>query len=144
VLSLVIQIPQMSPQPARLTGWDGFGAAVWLIGFVFESVADWQLHRFKADPGSKGQVMDRGLWRYSRHPNYFGECLIWWGMFFIAMSVPGGWWTLISPVIITLVLLKMTGVALTERTIVEHRPGYHDYQRRTSTFIPWWPKKAGQ
>jgi steroid 5-alpha reductase family enzyme len=65
-------------------------------------------------------------------------------MFFIAMSVPGGWWTLISPVIITLVLLKMTGVALTERTIVEHRPGYRDYQRRTSTFIPWWPKKAGQ
>ena len=144
VISLVIQIPQMTPQPAHLRAWDGIGAAVWLIGFVFESVADWQLHRFKADPRSKGQVMDRGLWRYSRHPNYFGECLIWWGMFFIAMGVPGGWWTLISPVIITLVLLKMTGVALTERTIVEHRPGYRDYQRRTSTFIPWWPKKAGQ
>jgi len=144
VISLVIQIPQMSPQPTRLTAWDGFGAAVWLIGFVFESVADRQLQRFKADPRSKGQVMDRGLWRYSRHPNYFGECLIWWGLFLIAFSVQGGIWTVVSPIIITLVLLKMTGVPLTERTTMERRPGYKDYMRRTNTFIPWFPREEGR
>jgi steroid 5-alpha reductase family enzyme len=141
VIALVVQLPQMAPQPAHLTGWDGFGAAVFLIGFACESIADRQLQRFKADLANQGQVMDRGLWRYSRHPNYFGECLIWWGMFFIALAVPGGGWTLISPVIITLVLLKMTGVPLTERTTMERRPGYRDYMRRTSTFIPWFPKK---
>jgi steroid 5-alpha reductase family enzyme len=143
VIALVVQVPQMSPQPARLTAWDGFGAGVWLIGFAFESIGDWQLHRFKSDPRNRGQVMDRGLWRYSRHPNYFGECLIWCGMFFIAMAVPGGQWTLISPVLMTLVLLKMTGVPLTERTTMESRPGYRDYMRRTSTFIPWFPRKEG-
>ena len=88
--------------------------------------------------------MDRGLWRYSRHPNYFGECLIWWGLFLIAFSVPGGVWTVISPIIITLVLLKMTGVPLTERTTMERRPGYRDYMRRTSTFIPWFPREEGR
>jgi len=143
VIALVVQIPQMAPRPASFTKWDGLGAAVWLIGFAFESVADWQLHRFKADPRNKGQVMDRGLWRYSRHPNYFGECLVWWGMFFTAMAVDGGGWTVVSPVIITLVLLKMTGVPLTERTTMESRPGYRDYMRRTSTFIPWFPREEG-
>jgi steroid 5-alpha reductase family enzyme len=141
VIALVAQLPQMAPQPAHLTAWDVLGAAVWLVGFGFEAVADRQLQRFRADPRNRGQVLDRGLWRYSRHPNYFGECLIWWGMFFIAMAVPGGVWTLISPVIITLVLLKMTGVPLTERTTMESRPGYRAYMRRTSTFIPWPPKK---
>jgi len=134
----------MASQPAHLTVWDGLGAAVWLIGFAFESVADRQLQRFKADSNNKGQVMDRGLWRYSRHPNYFGECLIWWGLFLIAFSVPGGLWTVISPIIITLVLLKMTGVPLTERTTMERRPGYKDYMRRTNTFIPWFPREEGR
>jgi steroid 5-alpha reductase family enzyme len=141
VIALVVQFPQMAPQPAHLTAWDVLGAAVWLVGFGFEAVADRQLQRFRADSRNRGQVLDRGLWRYSRHPNYFGECLIWWGMFFIAMAVPGGAWTLVSPVIITLVLLKMTGVPLTERTTMESRPGYRAYMRRTSTFIPWPPKE---
>jgi steroid 5-alpha reductase family enzyme len=140
-ISLVLQVPQMSVAPARFTAWDAAGGIVWAVGFFFETAADMQLARFKADPQNKGRVMDRGLWRYSRHPNYFGECLIWWGLFLVALSVPGSLWTVISPVIITLVLLKMTGVALTERTIVDTRPAYRDYQRRTSTFIPWFPKK---
>lgn len=142
VIALVVQLPQVPAEPAHLTLWDTLGVIVWCAGFVLETVADAQLARFKSDPRNAGQVMDRGLWRYSRHPNYFGECLIWWGLFLIAVSVPGGLWTVISPVIITLVLLKMTGVALTERTIVGHRPAYRDYQRRTSAFIPWWPKKT--
>jgi steroid 5-alpha reductase family enzyme len=143
VISLVVQVPQLSPLPAHLTLLDGLGAAVWLVGFVFESVADWQLFRFKSDPQNSGKVMDRGLWRYSRHPNYFGESLIWWGLFLIAFGVPGGWWTVASPVIVTLVLLKMTGVPLTEATTMERRPGYRDYMRRTSMFIPWPPRKDG-
>lgn len=142
VIAVVVQVPQVSAQPDHFTAWDAAGLVVWAVGFVFETVADAQLARFKADPRSAGQVMDQGLWRYSRHPNYFGECLIWWGLFLMALSVPGGVWTVISPIVITLVLLKMTGVALTERTIVEHRPAYRDYQRRTSTFIPWRPKPA--
>jgi steroid 5-alpha reductase family enzyme len=141
VIALVVQLPQMAAQPARLTAWDWVGAAIWLAGFAFESVADWQLYRFKADPGNRGKVMDRGLWRYSRHPNYFGESLVWWGMSAIALAVPGGALTLISPILVTLVLLKMTGVPLTERTTMETRPGYRDYIRRTSTFVPWPPKR---
>jgi steroid 5-alpha reductase family enzyme len=141
VIALVVQVPQLSARPAHLAFLDGLGAAVWLVGFLFESVADWQLFRFKADPENRGKVMDRGLWRYSRHPNYFGECLIWWGLFLIALGVPGGWWTVASPVIITLVLLTMTGVPLTESTTIERRPGYRDYIRRTPMFIPWFPRK---
>lgn len=142
VISMVVQVPQASSHPAHLTAWDAAGALLWAVGFFIEAAADAQLAAFKADPGNKGRVMDRGLWRYSRHPNYFGESLIWWGLFLIALSVPCGVWTVISPTIITLVLLKMTGVALTERTIVETRPAYRDYQRRTSAFIPWFPKES--
>ena len=141
VIAAVVQYPQVHAEPSYLTVWDAAGVLVWAVGFLFETAADGQLARFKADPRSKGRVMDRGLWRYSRHPNYFGECLIWWGLFLVAFSVPGGIWTAISPIIITLVLLKMTGVPLTERTTMERRPGYRDYMRRTSTFLPWFPKK---
>jgi steroid 5-alpha reductase family enzyme len=139
-ISLVVQFPQISPRPAHLTAFDGIGLAVWLVGFVFESVGDWQLYRFKADANHRGRVMDRGLWRYTRHPNYFGECLIWWGMFAIALGVPGGWWTVISPLVISWVLLKITGIPLTERATLELRPEYADYIRRTSSFFPRLPK----
>ena len=114
---------------------------VWVFGFLFESVGDWQLARFKADPANKGRVMDQGLWAYTRHPNYFGEFLIWWGFFLITLSTPNSWWTVISPLIITAVLLKMTGIPLTETTIVKTRPGYNDYIKRTSAFVPWFPRK---
>jgi steroid 5-alpha reductase family enzyme len=141
VISLVVQFGQFSMTPASFTRLDILGVAVWTAGFLFESVSDWQLTRFKADPQNKGKVMDRGLWAYSRHPNYFGEFLIWWGLFLITLSTPNSWWTVLSPVIITSVLLKMTGIPLTEKTIVNTRPGYADYIERTSAFIPWFPKK---
>jgi steroid 5-alpha reductase family enzyme len=112
-----------------------------MVGFVFESVSDWQLARFKADKTNKGKVMDRGLWAYSRHPNYFGECLIWWGIFLVALSTPNSWWTVLSPLVIFAVLLKMTGIPLTEKTIIKTRPGYREYIRRTPPFFPWLPKK---
>ena len=141
VIALTIQYGQMPPHPVHFTWLDFAGLFIWLIGFSFESISDWQLARFKADAANKGKVMDRGLWAYSRHPNYFGESLIWWGFFCIVLSTPNSWWTVISPVIITAVLLKMTGIPLMEKTIVETRPGYRDYIRRTPAFIPWFPKK---
>jgi steroid 5-alpha reductase family enzyme len=140
-IALVIQAGQ-GGGGSRHLGWlDGMGALIWLAGFVFEAVGDWQLARFKADPANRDRVMDRGLWRYTRHPNYFGESLIWWGLFLIALSDPANWWTIISPVIITAVLLKMTGIPLTERLIVQNRPGYGDYIKQTPAFFPWAPKK---
>lgn len=141
VIALTTQYGQISPQPAHFTRLDLLGCILWLIGFFFESVSDWQLARFKADASNKGKVMDRGLWAYSRHPNYFGECLIWWGFFFITLSTPTSWWTVISPVVVTAVLLKMTGIPLMEKIIVDTRPGYRNYIRRTPAFFPWFPKK---
>ena len=140
-IALALQWGQASPLPDHLTALDFLGAAMWAVGFFFEAVGDWQLARFKADPGNRGQVMDQGLWAYSRHPNYFGESLIWWGIFVIALATPSSLWTVISPIIITTVLLKMTGVALMEKAIVNTRPGYADYIARTNALVPWFPKK---
>lgn len=139
-ISISIQYGMSSKIPEKTTWLDLFGLIIWVVGFTFESVSDWQLARFKSNPENKYKVMDRGLWAYTRHPNYFGECLIWWGIFFISFSVPKSWWIIISPLIITGVLLKMTGIPLTEKTIVNHRPGYKEYIQRTSAFIPWFPK----
>jgi steroid 5-alpha reductase family enzyme len=140
-ISLVLQKAQLSAAPFRFTALDILGTAVWSVGFVFESVGDWQLARFKADPKNRGRVMDQGLWAWSRHPNYFGEFLIWWGFFLVALTTPGGWWTVISPIIISIVLLKMTGVPLTEAALKTRRPGYAEYIENTSTFFPRPPRK---
>jgi steroid 5-alpha reductase family enzyme len=111
-----------------------------MIGFGFEAVADEQLYRFKSNPENAGKVFSGGLWAWSRHPNYFGECLVWWGFFFVTASTPFSFWTIISPVLITLVLLKMTGIPLTEETLLRKKPEYSDYIRRTRPFVPWFPK----
>ena len=142
VIALAMQFGQMAPTPANLTWLDILGLSLWLIGFIFEAVGDWQLARFKADPANKGRVMDSGLWAFTRHPNYFGEALIWWGIFLIVLSTPGSLWTIISPILITITLLKITGVTLTEKTIVAKRPEYREYIARTSAFFPWFPKRS--
>jgi steroid 5-alpha reductase family enzyme len=112
-----------------------------LFGLVFEATADHQLTRFRAAPDSKSQVMDRGLWRYSRHPNYFGECCFWWGLGLIALAGGlHGAWALVSPLLMTFLLLKVSGVGLLEADLVEHRKAYRDYIRRTPTFFPGRPK----
>jgi steroid 5-alpha reductase family enzyme len=141
VISLTVQISQLAPRPDYLTGLDFLGLSVWLLGFFFETVSDFQLAGFKADSSNKGKVMNRGLWAYSRHPNYFGESLIWWGIFLIAFATPNSWWTVISPLVITAVLLKMTGIPLMEKSIADKRPGYTEYIKNTSAFIPWLPGK---
>ena len=141
VISFALQIAQLSPTPEKLVWLDFMGVSVWLLGFLFESVSDFQLARFKSDSGNKGRVMNQGLWAYSRHPNYFGEALIWWGIFLIALAAPNSWWTVISPLVITTVLLKMTGIPLTEKSIAERRPGYSEYVQHTNAFFPWFPRK---
>lgn len=125
-----------------LGAFDYIGAAIWLTGFSFESVGDWQLRRFKADPGNKGKVMNQGLWRYTRHPNYFGDALLWWGFYVIAVGAPYGIATFLSPVVMTLLLVKISGAALLERSLKKTKPEYADYIARTSSFVPWPPKQV--
>lgn len=118
------------------------GLLVWALGFVWEAVADVQMARFRADPANRGRVMDRGLWRYSRHPNYFGEILVWWGVFLMAAAV-GGWWTAFGPALMTVLLLRVSGVSLLERKLNATRPAYRDYVARTNALIPAPPRRAG-
>lgn len=126
--------------PTAISACDIAGFLLWITGMTFESVGDWQLARFKANPANKGKVMDRGLWRYTRHPNYFGECLIWWGFFLFALS-SGAWWSILSPLLITWLLLKFSGVVMLEASIAERRPAYRDYIARTNAFVPGRPRK---
>jgi steroid 5-alpha reductase family enzyme len=142
VLAWVISLPllgaALSPQPL---GWlDYAGVALWLVGFAFEAGGDWQLSRFKADPANRGQVMDRGFWRYTRHPNYFGDFCVWWGFYLIALSA-GAWWSIVGPLIMSTLLMRVSGVTLLEKDIGQRRPGYAEYVRRTNAFFPG-PRRA--
>lgn len=130
-------------RPVVRPAWCWIGAALWLAGFFWEAVGDAQLVRFQRDPASRGRVLDTGLWRYSRHPNYFGEALLWWGYGAFALAVPGGFWALFSPLAVTFLLLRVSGVPLLEKGIESRRPGYADYVRRTPSFFPWIPRRAG-
>ena len=114
---------------------DLIAVLVWLTGFGYEAVADAQLAAFRADPANRGRVLDSGLWRYTRHPNYFGECILWWGYYLLAVAA-GGWWTLPAPLLMTFLLLRVSGVALLERDIVERRPAYREYVQHTNAFVP--------
>ncbi len=121
---------------------DAIGAAVAAFGLAFEAIGDAQMGRFKADAAHRGQVMDRGLWRYTRHPNYFGEACFWWGLALMALAGAGlaGAWCLVSPLLMTVLLLEVSGVRLLEKDIVERRPAYRDYVARTPAFIPGPPR----
>jgi steroid 5-alpha reductase family enzyme len=146
VLVLVVSLPlQVGAQRGgRLSGWVAFGVALWAVGLGFEAVGDEQLRRFKADPSNKGKVMDRGLWRYTRHPNYFGDACVWWGLWLVVLVAGGGtWWTFVGPLVMTVLLVRVSGAALLERGLRERRPEYADYVRRTSGFIPLPPRRGG-
>ncbi|MHB8963817.1 MAG: DUF1295 domain-containing protein [Saccharofermentanales bacterium] len=143
VLSYLINLPVIVTNLQHPAGWNLFstlGLAVWLLGFVFESVADRQLRDFKASPDSKGRLMTTGLWKYSRHPNYFGEATQWWGIFLMTVSVSRNYWLFGSPLLITLFLVFVSGVPLLERKYAG-RPDWEEYKQVTSKFIPWFPKK---
>ncbi|HEY4007243.1 MAG TPA: DUF1295 domain-containing protein [Pseudonocardia sp.] len=124
-------------------GWfvAGLGVAVWLVGFVFETVGDAQLARFRADPANRGTVMDRGLWRYTRHPNYFGDACVWWGLTLLALHHWIGLVSLVSAAVMTFLLVRGSGARLLESSIGQRRPGYADYISRTSGFFPLPPRK---
>lgn len=118
---------------------DLFGVLVWALGFCFEAVADWQLLRFKRDPRNRGRILQGGLWRYCRHPNYFGEAVLWWGIYLIALGAGAGLAALVSPLLIGFLLLRVSGVPMLEAKQGEN-PRFRDYQRRTHAFFPWFPK----
>ena len=136
IISLPLLAVVISPN-TPFTMWDGLGVLSWLIGMVFEAGGDYQLAKFKANPVNQNKVMDQGLWRYTRHPNYFGNCCIWWGFFLMALSC-GGWWSLVSPLLMTFLLLRVSGVALLEKDIAQRRPDYQAYIERTNAFFPGW------
>jgi steroid 5-alpha reductase family enzyme len=139
-VSLPVQVAMFeSSEPGALLF---VGLAVWLIGFGFESIGDFQLQRFRADPTSAGQVMDRGLWHYTRHPNYFGDACVWWGLYLIAAQQWVGAITILSPVLMTWTLTRKTGTPLLERDLAQRRPGYAQYVERTSSFFPLPPKRG--
>jgi len=138
-VSLPVQLGIGSGSQATIGALGAAGIALWLTGLFFEAVGDWQLARFKANPLNRGQVMDRGLWRYTRHPNYFGDACIWWGLYLLAAETGWAALTILSPAIMTFFLVKVSGKALLEKDLGQ-RPGYRDYIQRTSGFFPLPPK----
>ncbi|AAR35699.1 DUF1295 domain-containing protein [Geobacter sulfurreducens] len=142
VLLVLVAVPVIfvNGAPPTPLGWlDSLGFFIWLTGFLFEAVGDRQLLHFIRNPENKGQLMTGGLWRYTRHPNYFGEVTLWWGIWLIALAVPGGWWTVIGPLAITVLILKVSGIPMLEKHY-EGRPDFEEYKRRTSAFFPLPPR----
>lgn len=144
IVSLPLQAVHVWPNTQSPNDWlTVLGVACWLTGFLFESIGDWQLARFKARAENKDQVMNRGLWRYTRHPNYFGDFMIWWGHWLISMSLSdwtATWWTILSPALMSFLLIRVSGVALLEKSMKQRSPQYATYIEQTSSFFPRPPR----
>jgi len=143
LLALVIALP-VQVGIATAQGWSLLvlaGILIWLAGLFFETVGDLQLTRFKSEPANRGRVMDRGLWRYTRHPNYFGDFLVWWGLFLVSARADSWWWTIAGPLLMSFLLIRVSGVRLLESSLRSRVEGYEAYKRRTSAFFPLPPKK---
>jgi steroid 5-alpha reductase family enzyme len=140
LISTPLLAAQINPIPPHLTWLDGLAVLVWGVGFIFEAGGDCQLARFKADPANRGKLLTTGLWRYTRHPNYFGDAAQWWGFYLLALAA-GGWWTVLSPLLMTFLLMRVSGVRLLEKSLKETKPGYEEYVRRTSAFFPRPPRR---
>lgn len=142
VISMPIQAGQIAtPAHGGFGVFDGVGVVLFALGLFFESVGDWQLSRFRSDERNRGRVMDRGLWRYTRHPNYFGDFCVWWGLYLVAVA-GGAWWTIFGPALMSFFLLRVSGVSLLERDITDRRPEYRRYQQATSAFFPRPPRRS--
>ncbi len=142
ILTLTISLP-IQVGIGRGTNWTTLcyvGLAIWLTGLVFETLGDYQLATFKADPANRGRVMNRGLWRYTRHPNYFGDFLVWWGLFLVAAEPTSWWWTIVGPLLMSFLLIRVSGVRLLESSLRTRITGYEEYLQRTSAFVPLPPK----
>jgi steroid 5-alpha reductase family enzyme len=144
ILMWLISAPLLGAQyygENRLLGiFDFIGIVLWITGFFFETAGDIQLALFKADPGNKGKVMDKGLWRYTRHPNYFGDSAVWWGYGFFCMA-SGSWLPILGSILMTALIIKVSGVGLLEKSLKEKKTGYKEYMEKTSSFFPWFTKK---
>jgi steroid 5-alpha reductase family enzyme len=143
LLIVVISLPVtriILSEESRLSLLDLIGVLIWLTGFLFEAVGDYQLMQFKKDPATRGKIMITGLWKYTRHPNYFGEVILWWGIYLLALAVPGGWATIIGPITITFLILGVSGIPLLEKKY-EGNKAFDEYKRHTSAFFPMPPKK---
>jgi steroid 5-alpha reductase family enzyme len=146
VLMWLISAPLLGGQYYRLHCSlgipDYIGIIFWLIGFCFEAGGDFQLARFRADPANKGKVLDKGFWRFTRHPNYFGDSAVWWGYGFLCMA-SGSYIPILGSLLMTALIIKVSGVALLEKSLKEQKPQYKEYIEKTSAFLPWFPKKVG-
>jgi steroid 5-alpha reductase family enzyme len=141
IISLPVQ--RAAPEPDRLGALDALGGVLWAVGVFFEAVGDRQLQRFKAQAANAGRVMDQGLWRYTRHPNYFGDFCVWWGIYLIALSTGDAWWTIASPLIMSTLLIRVSGKKLLEQRM-RRRPDYAEYVARTSGFFPLPPRRSSK
>jgi len=140
IVSAPLYVAAQSQAPSPLVWSDGVGAGLVLIGLYFETVADYQLAAFKADPRNEKKVLHSGLWRYSRHPNYFGDFLVWWGFFALAQGRPNAAWAIISPLVMSTLLLRVSGVRFLERRLQRSKPDYRHYTDKTNAFFPWFPR----
>ena len=138
VVALPLMAALSSPQPPAVGAWDVLAVVLWIAGFAFEAGGDLQLARFKSKPANRGRVLSSGFWGLTRHPNYFGDALIWWGFGCLGLAV-GAWWALISPIVMTFLLWRVSGVAMLERTMVDTKPGYREYVDSTPAFLPRIP-----
>ena len=143
IISAPLLTAQLRTGTPALIWLDGLALAVWLVGFFFETVGDLQLARFRANSAGKGMVLRSGVWRYTRHPNYFGDAAQWWGYYLLALAA-GGWWTIFSPLLMTTLLVRVSGVTLLEQTLKNSKPGYREYVENTSAFVPWFPRNRVQ
>ncbi|WP_321322571.1 DUF1295 domain-containing protein [Labilibaculum sp.] len=144
ILIMLVSLPLLgisrSEHSGNLNFFDYLGILIWLIGFAFEAGGDFQLSRFKRDPKNKGKVLDTGFWKYTRHPNYFGDSAVWWAYALLSIAA-GSYWQVIGSVVMTLLIIKVSGVALLEKTLNKSKPEYHEYIQKTSSFFPWFPKE---
>jgi len=141
VLTLPLQITMVTGSQASPGVLAVLGVLVWAVGFFFETVGDFQLSRFKADPARRGTVLNTGLWRYTRHPNYFGELCQWWGLFIICLEAPWAWLGVVGPILYSRLVINVTGKATLEKKLTREKPAYAEYVRTTSGLIPWFPTK---
>jgi steroid 5-alpha reductase family enzyme len=139
-VALPVLVAVRAPKPTAFTSLDGVGLLLFVIGFAVEAIGDYQLERFRSVPANRGTVLDTGLWHYTRHPNYFGDATMWWGIYALAAATPRGWLTMLSPALMTLLLMRVSGVTLLEDNLKVSKPGYRDYIARTPAFFPWFPR----
>lgn len=141
IIMWVVSMPLLGAQmtASNLNPLDLLSIFIWLFGFIFEVVGDWQLAKFRAEPNNQGKVLKSGLWRYTRHPNYFGDAVQWWAFYLVALSA-GTWWTIISPIVMTFLLMRVSGITLLEQSLKKRKPEYEDYIDETSAFFPMPPK----